>query len=61
MNRLEMNTKDFNRENLVKIQELFPNCIVNGKIDFEILKQELLGELIETNKEKYQCRIFCST
>ena len=58
MNKLDMESKDIVNENIEKISELFPNVIVeseNGKlIDFELLKQELVRDVIEGNKEKYQ-------
>lgn len=49
-------------ENVLKIKELFPNCVTEGKgkngdttlkIDFETLKQELSEDLIKNN-EKYE-------
>lgn len=50
-------------ENILKIKELFPNCVAedkdkNGnttlKIDFETLKQELSDDIIAENQEKYE-------
>ena len=54
MKNLQMKTKDIINNNLTKLEEIFPNCISNGKIDFELLKQELSDSLIEGGKEKYQ-------
>ncbi len=54
MKRLEMQSKDIINENINNISKLFPNCISEGKIDFEILKQELVNDIIEEGKEKYQ-------
>ena len=49
-----MKSKDIISDNIDKISELFPNCISEGKINFEMLKQELSKDIIEDGKEKYQ-------
>lgn len=58
----KMHSKDHRYDNLNKIMELFPQCVIetntnNGieqKIDFELLKQELLVDCGNTSKvEKY--------
>lgn len=54
INKLDMQSKDIVSENINKISELFPNCISEGKIDFDMLKQELTKDIIEEGKEKYQ-------
>ena len=54
MERLKMQSKDIVNDNINKISKLFPNCIREGKIDFEILKQELADDIIEEGKQKYQ-------
>ena len=58
VNKLEMKSVNIVDENIEKIENLFPNVIVeseNGKaIDFDLLKQELSKDVIEGNKEKYQ-------
>lgn len=54
INRLDMKSKDIADNNISKISELFPNCISEGKIDFDMLKQELSKDIIEDGKEKYQ-------
>ena len=63
MDKLNMKSKDITKNNIEKIENLFPNVIVeteykNGKItkaiDFELLQQELNGEIVEGNKERYQ-------
>ena len=55
-------TSNIVSENILKIKELFPNCVIetkdkNGnttlKIDFETLKQELSDDVIKNN-EKYE-------
>jgi len=40
------------KDNFEKIKKLFPQCIVDGKIDFEMLKTTL-GEYVENDNEKY--------
>lgn len=63
MDKLNMQSKDILSENLQFIASRFPNVITeskdeNGnltrKIDFELLMQELSGEIVEGNKERYQ-------
>ena len=54
MSNVDMQSKDIVDDNIKKIAELFPNCISEGKINFEILKQELSKDLLEDGKEKYQ-------
>ena len=44
-----MNIKETNIE---KIKEIFPECVTDGKIDFNLLK-EILSEQIEGNNERY--------
>ena len=51
MNKLKMN---LNKINYDTISSLYPNCVSNGKIDFDILKQELSDILLDEKKEKYQ-------
>lgn len=50
-------------KNILKIKELFPNCVTEAKdkndkitlkIDFETLKQELSDDVIGENQEKYE-------
>lgn len=62
MERLKMHTPDFTDENISRIAELFPNCVTetrveNGKlkraIDFDLLKQELSGSIVEGPQERY--------
>lgn len=54
INKLNMQSKDIVSYNINKISELFPNCISEGKIDFDMLKQELSNDIVENGKEKYQ-------
>lgn len=54
IHKLNMKSKDIVEDNISKISELFPECISEGKIDFDMLKQELSKDIIENGKEKYQ-------
>lgn len=63
MDKLNMQSKNILSDNLEFIQSRFPNVITetkdeNGnltrKVDFELLAQELSGEIVEGNKERYQ-------
>lgn len=54
IHKLDMKSKDIVEDNISKISELFPDCISEGKIDFDMLKQELSKDIIEDGKEKYQ-------
>lgn len=56
MEKLRMETKDMTQENIERIAELFPNVVTemrdeNGKIkkgiNFELLKQELSGDVVD--------------
>lgn len=52
VNKLDMKSKDIVEDNISKIAELFPECISEGKIDFDMLKQELSKDIIENGKER---------
>ena len=54
MNKLKMSSMDIVSKNIEKIEELFPNCISEGKIDFNMLKQELSKDIIDDGNERYQ-------
>lgn len=58
MNKLDMGSVALVDKNIEKIGELFPNVIKESPdglaIDFDVLKQELSGVVIDGNKEKYQ-------
>ena len=57
-NKLDMQSKDIVDSNIKKIGQLFPNVIIQTnegeKIDYDLLKQELSSELIDSHKERYQ-------
>ena len=50
--KLTGESKDIILENISKLKELFPEIVVEDKIDFDMLKQ-VLGESIDNSKEKY--------
>lgn len=63
MNKLTMKSVDLIQVNIDKIAELFPNVITEARdekgkikraVDFDLLKQELSGVLVEGEKERYQ-------
>lgn len=54
MNKLKMSSMDIVSKNIEKIEELFPNCISERKINFDMLKQELSKDIIDDGKERYQ-------
>ena len=63
MDKLKLQTPNVVDENILKIGELFPNCVVESKddegnikksIDFDILKQELSDSVVDGMKERYQ-------
>ena len=62
MSKLKMHTTDFTDANIARIAELFPHCItesndekgsVKKAIDFEQLKQELSGQIVDGPRERY--------
>ena len=54
MQKLDMKSKNIIYSNIEKLKELFPTCIQEDKIDFDMLKQELSSAVIDDKKEKYQ-------
>jgi adenine-specific DNA-methyltransferase len=63
MEKLKMHTADLTQNNIAHIRGLFPHCITEIKdaqgnikyaIDFDQLKQELSGQLVEGPQERYQ-------
>lgn len=62
INKLDMKTMNMTNVNIEKLNQLFPNCIVEVEdkdgnlvksVDFDLLKQELSEQMIDSNKEKY--------
>ncbi|USQ71670.1 site-specific DNA-methyltransferase [Roseomonas mucosa] len=64
MDKLKMHSPDLSQENIAKIRDLFPGCVtevrdeVTGQlrlaVDFEQLRQELSGHIIEGERERYR-------
>ena len=61
--KLDMHTPDITDANVARIAELFPNVVTEGKddngnlvmvVDFDALKQELSGNIIEGPQERYR-------
>lgn len=53
MEKLDGKTLDLTNENINTLKQLFPEVVTEGKIDFDKLKL-ILGEEIETHKERYE-------
>lgn len=53
MNKMDGKSMDLTAENIAQLKKLFPEAVTEGKVDFEVLK-ELLGGEIETRKEYYK-------
>lgn len=57
MEKLNMESKDILSENIEKVAKLFPNVLVESedgkKIDFDILRQELTGDIVDGPRERY--------
>ncbi|BCV20944.1 site-specific DNA-methyltransferase [Moorella sp. Hama-1] len=63
MEKLKMETQDLLKENIEKLAEIFPGVITEVRdekgnpikaVDFELLKQELSGRVVEGDRERYQ-------
>ena len=53
MNKMDGMSMDLTGENIAQFKKLFPEAVTEGKIDFEVLKA-LLGGEIETRQEYYK-------
>jgi len=62
MDKLKMHSSDFIEENIEKLAESFPNCVIEDKddkgnirksIDFDLLRQELSKNMVEGPQERY--------
>lgn len=62
MEKLKMHSPDLSQDNIARIRELFPNCVTEGKggdgsvrlaVDFDLLRQELSGSIVEGAQERY--------
>lgn len=63
MNKLKMHSPDLTQDNIARIRTLFPGCVTEAKaedgsvrlaVDFDQLRQELSGALVEGPQERYQ-------
>ena len=54
MDKLKLHTPNLTDDNTAKIAALFPHCVLEGKIDFNLLKQELSNSIIDGSQERYQ-------
>lgn len=63
MDKLKMHSPDLTQDNIARIQALFPNCVTEAKgedgnlklaVDFDQLRQELSGSIVEGPQERYQ-------
>jgi adenine-specific DNA-methyltransferase len=62
MEKLKMHSRDLTQGNIAKLAELFPTCVTESKneqgklqyiIDFDLLRQELTGSIVEGSQERY--------
>ncbi len=62
MEKLKLHTPDLTAANIEKVAALFPNCVTEAKddsgqltraIDFDQLRQELSGSIVEGPRERY--------
>ena len=53
MNKMDGKSMDLTAENIAQLKKLFPEAVTEGKVDFEVLKA-LLGGEVETRKEYYK-------
>ena len=60
MDKLKMQSVNLVENNIEKIADLFPNCVTEGSdgsskmIDFDLLRQELSGTIVEGPQERYR-------
>jgi adenine-specific DNA-methyltransferase len=63
MDKLDLSTPDVTRENIDKIAELFPDAVTEAEdaegntvraIDFDALKEDLSGGVVDGGRERYQ-------
>ena len=63
MEKLKLHSSDLTQANIEKLVQLFPNCVVEARdadgtvkrnIDFDQLRQELSGCIVEGPQERYQ-------
>jgi adenine-specific DNA-methyltransferase len=63
MEKLKMHSPDLTQDHIARLRELFPGCVTEAKgedgavrlaVDFDLLRQELSGTLVEGPQERYQ-------
>lgn len=63
MDKLKMHSPNLTEDNIAKLAELFPNCIIEARdakgelkkvVDFDLLRQELSTTVVEGQQERYQ-------
>lgn len=63
MDTLKMHSPDLTQDHIARLRELFPGCVTEAKgedgavrlaVDFDLLRQELSGTLVEGPQERYQ-------
>ena len=62
MDKLKMHSPDLTATNIARIREMFPGCVTEARgedggvklaVDFDLLRQELSGALVEGPRERY--------
>lgn len=62
MNKLKMHSPNLTEDNITRIREMFPGCVTEAKgedgsvklaVDFDQLRQELSGNIVEGPQERY--------
>ncbi|MDX1821104.1 MAG: site-specific DNA-methyltransferase [Paracoccaceae bacterium] len=51
--KLKMHSPDLTQRNIAWIAEKFPGCVTEGKVDFDLLRQELSDSIVEGPQERY--------
>lgn len=63
MEKLKMHSLDLTQDSIARIRDLFPNCVTEAQgeagtlklaVDFDQLRQELSGSIVEGPQERYQ-------
>jgi adenine-specific DNA-methyltransferase len=63
MDKLKMHSPDLTQDHIARLRELFPGCVTEAQgedgavrlaVDFDLLRQELSGTLVEGPQERYQ-------
>ena len=63
MDKLKMHSPDLTQDHITRLRELFPGCVTEAQgedgrvrlaVDFDLLRQELSGTLVEGPQERYQ-------